>query len=353
MRLSAQDPVRGMSPDEGAAYWRVRHDAGGMSAQEVAAFDAWRTGSAANARAWSRAEQVWDLFDVEADEHLQAMRSVALEARAPRRWRSPSRVAAALAGLAVSALLYLASGPAGLGPAVGLAAGTASHALASGHHYETARGERLNVTLADETILTLDTDTAVDVRFDRSRRSVHLRRGRALFDVAKDASRPFVVKAAEREVVAVGTVFDVSFHAATLKVLLVEGKVAVRGPATQTTMRSVVLHPGEELVERQGGTARIAVVDAEAAILWRDGMISLRDVTLEEAVAQLNRYTPRQMTVRDPAVGALRVSGLFRIGAPERFVNSIAEILPVAARPAPWGLDIVARPSVEEPLRIS
>ena len=339
MKGGQPDILAGMSPVEAAAYWRMRHDRGILSGPDAARFEHWIDADAAHAHAWRQAQGLWDLFDRPDDPHLDAMRAAALADGTPARSAFGTIRAGVAASLALALLALASDGGRGVSD---MAETAQVAAAAQPRHYQTRRGERLNVVLPDETLLTLDTDTAVEVVFEDRRRTVRLTRGQALFEVAKDPRRPFTVEAGDRRVTALGTTFDVALNASAVAVMLVEGRVAVtdvRPPATGA--RTVVLRPGQALTAGHGGPARVRPVDIEGALLWRDGLISLEDVTLAHAVGQLNRYSSRPMTVRDPAIAGLRVSGVFRTGAPERFVASIAEVLPVAARPTRTGIEIV------------
>lgn len=353
MRLPGLDPVRGMSPAEAAAYWQVRHDRGPLTPGDRAAFARWLAASPGHARAWEQAGRLWNLFDEPDDRHLRAMCSASL-AKRPRRHLGAGAIGAGLA--ACGALLFVVVSmpdrPGG-GSAANGSAATSPVSVAAGRarRYQTARGEQLSVTLADESVLTLDTDTAVDVLFAGAARQVRLVRGQALFDVAKDASRPFTVVAGDRRITALGTKFDVSIDPASLEVVLVEGRVAVsHARPTPAAVAAVILRPGEKLTAQPGERGEVSPADVQAATMWRHGMVSLEDVTLAEAVAVLNRYSTRRITIADPDVAALRVSGVFRTGAPDGFIASVAEVLPVTSRPVGDGLEIILRPSPPRPV---
>src|SRR3546814_615721 len=94
-------------------------------------------------------------------------------------------------------------------------------------HYRTAVGERLNVVLGDGSLVTLNTGTKLRVAFTSGERKVVLTRGQALFEVAKDAARPFVVEARGRRFVAVGTTFDVRVDSRRVQITMIEGTVKV------------------------------------------------------------------------------------------------------------------------------
>jgi transmembrane sensor len=311
------------APDEAAAHWRVRHDQGDMSEREGAAFERWLDESPSHRAAWQSTNELWSLFDDVDDPHLEAMRAAARVAgREPRAWVRPAAAAIALVATSVGVI--------GVSRFGGLSDRKVEHpSLAS--RYETQRGERATATLADGTLVSLDSDTAIAVTFEQAGRHVQLSRGQALFEVAKDRSRPFVVRAGNSSVTALGTVFDVDIGARALRVVLVEGRVAVKAKSGSRSP-NVILTPGQELIASRSGEVRVRMTDAEAALLWRRGLVEFNDATLAEAVEQLNRTSSRTLRLADPSVGSLRLSGIYRTGSPEGFVTSIAQVLPVTGR---------------------
>lgn len=342
--------LRGLAPDEAAAAWIVRIDEGPLSPEAQAEFDAWREESTVNAAAFARAEAAWRLFDdPQGDPTLDALRVSALAAgKEPRRgmW------AGIAAGVAVLVAVF-AFNPDFLPfqskeDATQLAAnsesttGAAPQDAPESGEFATARGERRTVQLADGTAITLNTDSAIRVAYADDRRLVHLLGGQALFEVAKDPHRPFVVQAGDRQVTALGTIFEVRLDADRVKVTLVEGKVVVdevedRSGDSASVMVPAVLAPGQALVVVDGVKPVLAKVDIDRELRWREGFVEFNDVTLADAVAEMNRYSSEQLVLDDPATGSLRVSGVFRTGSPERFAAILGELLPVRHRALPGG----------------
>lgn len=308
-----------MTPDEAAACLIARR-AEGLTPSEQALFADWLSGDESHARALDRAERAWSAFDdADGDEILAAMRVHAL---APRTrawsadWRRTAAAAAVVALIIVSSLFLLNRQPSSSG-------GDAVVPV----QYASAHGQVRAVRLADGSMLTLDADSAVSVTLGARERSVRMERGRALFEVAHDPSRPFEVAAADRRVVAVGTRFQVDLTPGTLKVALLEGRVTV-GPLDRG-VEPITLTPGQEFLDR-GGTPVIRTLEPGAdAASWRRGLIAFNDEPLAEAVAEVNRYSRDQLVIRDPAVAALRISGQFRAGEAERFARTVAEVHPV------------------------
>jgi len=337
--------VRGMTPDEAAAAWIVRVEDGPLSAADQAAFDEWKADSPANVAAYERAEAAWGLYEnPPSDPVMDAMRASALAIRPkPRRglWAGVGvGVAASLLAAIALGTGLLSFGPQADAPQ--LAAKSASAASATSDlpdegEFATAKGERRTVQLADGTAVTLDTDSAIRVAYVAERRIVQLLRGQALFAVAKDPNRPFVVRAGANQVTALGTVFAVRLDASRMKITLVEGKVVVDdaddGPREPSAvMVPVVLAPGQALVTTEGAKPVVANVDVAQALRWREGFVEFKDTSLAEAVAEMNRYSAKQIVLGDAATGNLRVSGVFRTGNPERFAAIVGELLPVRQR---------------------
>jgi transmembrane sensor len=327
-----------------AAYWLARSRLGLMTAREREQFAAWRTDPAC-ADAYAAAEATFeDLGSVAADPRMRQMRDAAL-ASGPVR-SSSSRVrygyAATAAVIALVALFAIRSGfdrpstePVATAPAT---ASTVDVVTAATKRYSTKVGERSAVTLEDGSVVSLNTASMIEVAYSAERRDVRLLQGQALFQVAKNHDRPFVVSAGDRRVTAVGTAFDVRVDPGSVKVVLVEGRVTVE-PMQRSGLDRLIpalarmeLAPGEQLTAAANHPVSIAVADVERDTSWRRGEIIFRDDTLAIAVAEMNRYTQTQILVDDPRVAQLRVSGVFGVARPENFVAALTAYYPIDAQ---------------------
>ena len=348
--LKRRFSARGFAPDEAASHWLVRLDAGPLDPREQAEFEAWREESAINAAAFEQACNAWDLFeDAHDDSHLNALRESALTlGRESRRgmWLGAG------AGIAASLLMVVALNADLFRPSVSgtaqLAATSVQAGTQSAEHgrveFATARGEKRTIDLADGSALTLNTDSAVRIEYSSERRFVRLLRGQVLFEVAKDRHRPFVVQAADRQVTALGTVFEVMLDSNHMKVMLVEGKVVVDlvdyvsdHSSDAAIIKPVALVPGQEFAAAIGSAPHLAKVDVDQKLRWRDGFEEFDDVPLAKAVEEMNRYSSRQLIVHDEATGHLLISGVFRTGNPERFGAIVGELHPIRLRILPDG----------------
>lgn len=191
--------------------------------------------------------------------------------------------------------------------------------------YSTAVGQQRETVLADGTRVRLDTDTQLRVRFERDTRDVELLRGRAYFAVAHDASRPFVVRAGEASVQALGTQFDVRRDNAGVQVVLSEGRVRVSD--SDAPDKVWTLSPGQGLaLDRGGARATVAPVNVAVRTSWRDGRLIFDDLPLSAAVTEINRYSPRKIALASNTSADIRVSGVFKTGDTEEFVTAITAL---------------------------
>jgi transmembrane sensor len=178
------------------------------------------------------------------------------------------------------------------------------------------------IRLSDGTMVTLDADSAVLPVFDGAKRLVRLGRGRARFDVAQDAARPFMVEAGDRVILDRGTVFDVALGRQGVRVALLRGAVEVRGRGAVAR-----LVPGQMFVEgRDAGAPAVSAAPAGAE-RWVEGMLSYNGVPLAEVVAEINRYSARKLRLADPALGSLRVTGMVRAVPIEGSAKALAASL--------------------------
>ena len=310
-----------------AATWVLRRREG-LSVREEQEFSDWLQADTAHRAAFEESLRGWEVAgSAAAHPQLLNMRSEALMVRPRRLFRLPlaaSLAALALVGATSAALLH--PWPNG--------SGEVSYRSASGI-YQTAVGERSTVTLEDGSLVTLNTSSRLKVSYSRGERNLVLLAGQALFQVAHDPARPFIVSALDRQVVATGTEFEVRVERQSLRVALLEGHVLVR-PArplggSQGVSAQARLAPGEQLVAEAGRHAQVARADVERLTSWREGRVRFEDTPLAEAVAEMNRYSNTRIVIEDSEAGQIRISGAFRTGRSQDFVAAVASLFPVRA----------------------
>jgi transmembrane sensor len=206
-----------------------------------------------------------------------------------------------------------------------------------GPSYHTGVGSLQVIPLPEGSRVTLNTNTEIRVDVTPTERRVNLERGEAYFEVAKDPSRPFIVKAGDKRVIAVGTQFSVRRENGDVRVFVTEGKVRIE--QSQGAIR-----PGGEsavAVLTAGSIARAdadnvlvqekSIAEVEQLLTWRTGHLVFDKTPLADAVAEFNRYNRRKIIIQDPAVAAIRVGGNFRATNVDGFVRLIASDFSITA----------------------
>jgi transmembrane sensor len=200
--------------------------------------------------------------------------------------------------------------------------------------YETAVSEQRDVLLADGSRVTLNTDTALTVRYAASSRLVELERGEAIFAVKHDAARPFEVVAGQTVTRALGTEFNVDLRSDRIRVSVIEGVVRVSAAADDGTSKARPLVPAltkGRSAEFRDDDNRIveAAADLQRIQAWRARRLEFSDTPLPEALEEFNRYSTAHVVIGTADLNTVRVSGVFRIGDTEGFLFSLREALGV------------------------
>lgn len=316
--------------EQAAEYLARRAPSGDVPRKD--GLELWLQGDPARARAYAQTHALWNqLATLKDDADLRALHAADLAAhrRGRGRWLRPLRL------LAAAAVLMVIVG----GGLLALRLLTPPPPL----DYATAFGERRTERLPDGTQLVLNTDTAVQARYSRSRREIDLQRGEAQFQVAHDAARPFVVHAGQDTITALGTRFQVLREpggqgaAGDVVVTLLEGSVEVAHGAQKFTLQP---HQQARLTAGDGFTVRPIAPDL--ATDWLEGWLRFRETPLREVLAEANRYATRKLRLGDPALAEVRLSGSFRAGDNASIASAAGLILPVRVDDS--GQDIVLLP---------
>lgn len=290
--------------DEAAAEWAVRIDRGPLETSVQKDLDDWLSQDRRRQGALWRARAALSLAVQPAPSAQPAP-----IAQAARKAKPDRRLVFAGLGLAASAALGVLAIP-----------------YLSRQRYQTLVGEIRRVPLDDGSMAAINTDTALDVSFEKARRSVKLERGEAWFQVAKDQDRPFVVAAGPVRVQAVGTAFSVRRKSVGAEVRVTEGVVEVWSD-TGSGQERMRVGAGEQVFvsDEAGPSAPLArPLEMERALSWRDGQIVFDGDTVAAACAEFNRYNSRKIVVVDPDLEGRTVIGWFRTNEPESFARAVA-----------------------------
>lgn len=187
--------------------------------------------------------------------------------------------------------------------------------------YDTGIGEQRSIVLADGSKIELNSRSRIRVRYGDERRDVDLLEGQALFRVAHNAARPFVVHTGNSSIRAVGTAFDVYRKRAGIIVTVVEGKVALTG-AGDEPHAAVLLAAGEQLTVPAEDTRKPPAsvppqrANVAVATAWTQGTLVFESSSLTEVAEEFNRYNKRQLLIEDPRLASFLVSGVFSSADP-------------------------------------
>jgi transmembrane sensor len=190
--------------------------------------------------------------------------------------------------------------------------------------FATRLGEIRRVPLADGTVMTINSGSELTVRMAARSREIEIAQGEAWFDVAKDASRPFVVTAGKVRARAVGTAFSVRRRETGVEVLVTEGVVESWAEGNESLRLRLVAGERALLSEHavvHHESDRASAVDRSLA--WRSGMIDLNGTSLSEAADEFNRYNQRQIIIADAGLADEEFDGLFRINDPQGFAEAV------------------------------
>ncbi|WP_129780924.1 FecR family protein [Peristeroidobacter soli] len=214
------------------------------------------------------------------------------------------------------------------------------------HTYRTGIGEQRSITLEDGSTVDLNARSRIKVAYTEEQRTVELVSGQALFQVAKNAARPFIVRSRDVQVRAVGTRFDVYRKDSGTVVTVVEGKVAVTHAETDASGAATTLdvsRPSEVARATNGllylsAGEQISLVaqatvpqtpkraDVEVATAWTQKKLMFESTPLSEVAEEFNRYNRRALVIGDEQLGRLGISGVYSSTDPGSLLRFLREV---------------------------
>ncbi|MGE4063397.1 MAG: FecR domain-containing protein [Rhodospirillaceae bacterium] len=326
------------SIDRDAADWVARGDRG-LSADEESRLSEWLAADVRHRGAFARAQAAYATLD-----RAKAL-GTHFTGEGPALW-TPRTAAVQAMGPSRRALFAGAAAAAGLAGVLVFGPGLMDRFFPSTHpqRYASHKGEIKLVSLADKSVLTLNTTSQVTVDYTSERRSVALSEGEVMFTVAKDMARPFSVIAGEIEVRAVGTSFMVRrIEGGAPEVLVQEGVVDVVVPGRPESL----LRAGANTRVTAGNSGALIKTAVSAATVvretaWRRGMIAFEGVSLETAAEEFSRYSDTRIVIDDVTIARTTVSGLFQATNPVGFSEAVAGSLGLKAETGPGYVRVYA-----------
>ena len=297
------------------AWLSVLHDQ--PDSGDQATFSRWLQADPAHAEAYARAQVIWELSEVAgstlAHEEALTLQRYLSAMKVSRR----STVRYWSSGLAVAACLLLM---------VGVFAGWQPMRWFNdlGADYVSAPGQVRTLTLADQSRVTLDADSAIAVNFSGGERHVELRRGVAFFHVTH-TGEPFVVDASGGEARVLGTEFEVRLQPAGAQVTVLSGRVGVKAGEHAPQQ---ILTADQQVAYADGAVSdAVQQVDSQARLAWRSGWLSYYKTPLADVVADLRRYYPGQIVLLNSQLGTRRISASFPSQDPQAVLASLQGVL--------------------------
>lgn len=349
---------------EEASDWFIEFAEDTVDADARARFDAWLRRSPEHVEAYLKVATLWEEAPALATHRVGSAGELIARVRAEGNivpFERPAAPAAASESLAPTSLQRPPRSR--VGPLALVASfilvlvGSGLWFLMDRLTYTTGIGEHHSVRLDDGSTVDLNAESKIRVRFSARERRLELLKGQALFRVARDATRPFLVLTNTTQVRAVGTEFDVNRRSSDTVVTVLEGRVAVLSeiarseplpppaasiPGTPTAPSSPALHPsleplGREILVAAGEQVRVSTLsvsppeaaDLPVATAWTQRKIAFKGAPLSDVVEEFNRNNPRPLVVTDPTLSGIRISGVFSSTDPEsllRFLRSLPDI---------------------------
>ena len=320
-----------------AALWFVRAQDSGFSNKDKEELASWLAASAEHVQEYlaltSVAAGVSSAFeDADVDELIALAKTessgaevIALSGFEEQSTHVETRIARPhrqrIAGWTVAAtvLLALAIWYSQLGPTVA--------------NYETGVGEQTTFLLDDGSVVSLNAQSQLQVSFDDERRDVRLVSGEAMFDVAKDSSRPFRVSTDSAIAQAVGTQFNVRYRGGDTTVTVVEGLVDVQSaktssaspPSGSLSPSNTVLAVGQQARVSSGEVA-IVETNVQEATSWRERRLMFDAKPLSDVVFEFNLFNDQQIVISDPNIAGKPISGSFDADDRESFALFLSEV---------------------------
>ncbi|WP_144034456.1 FecR domain-containing protein [Sphingomonas sp. IBVSS2] len=323
------------SNDSEAADWAIRRENGPLSEPEQRAFETWLAGDERRAGALLRADAALAFLDrgralaglsfnevPHASGYVPDSEPEFGEGIEQAHWLSRRK----LVGSGMAALV-----------AVGI---TSFLALPRTEKIVTQLGEVKRTPLADGSVATVNTASRITVAMSKNMRNISLDDGEAWFEVAHDRARPFVVRAGDVSIRAVGTAFSVRRTDGGVDILVTEGVVEAWRDDQSATPSRIAQGERAFVADAKGSNVNIAqnavAVRADSEIdrtlAWRNGDLALNGETLDYAVEELNRYNRRKIIVGDRELGRSPIVGYFKVNEPENFAHSVASLFNARAQ---------------------
>lgn len=305
------------SLDMEAASWMAQLDNGPLSSSDKLGLAEWMGRSPRHAQALRHLARVWEGLDLAIDEALCDSKPVSFNS-VMKSWfvvRPAHFFASVTASIAFCLAMFVMAQPM-----------FTQSDQTQFHVYQVGKGDKSSQELTDGSVIHLNTDTTVEVKYTKDSRTLRLLRGEAFFEVSHDSSRPFDVYVGEGRVQALGTAFSVKIAGENIDVIVTEGKIRfdrVEDIAEKTldeVERSVkidtpIFMEAGQAIAIEDEVQKVVVIDEIALkkeLAWRNGEMIFSGDTMEAVVEEMNRYSEKTIIISNVNLRSYRISGTFK-----------------------------------------
>ncbi|GLX79447.1 histidine kinase [Thalassotalea insulae] len=312
----------GNTIDDEASLWLVRLDNGHLSEQSKKELKHWLAADKRHPAALKAMADIWDDMDEvlnSLDDKHSAPESVTL-------WPilkpifTPFALAASISFFAI--FIWL------------LTPGSVEK-----NSYATITGQQLDATFDDGSIIHLNTNSRIETEFSDEKRLIKLVKGEALFEVAHDPERPFIVYVGDRLVQAIGTKFVVHLHAKNVQVTVTDGKVKMSKVNVDSKLADIkaintadiqkddiYLAKGDNVFvanEQAPIITQFKPENIERELSWLDGKLIFDNEELFDVIEEVNRYFNIKIVLKDPSLHHIRISGRFDLDDSDALIEAL------------------------------
>ena len=307
--------------DDEASIWLVRLDNGSLSEQSRKELKTWLSADKRHPAALKAMADIWDDMDevliIIDDENSSNNVSI---------WPvlepifKPLALAASISFLAIFLWLTIPTD-------------------VQKNSYATLMGQQLDATFDDGSIIHLNTNSRIETEFSDAKRIIKLIKGEALFEVAHDPNRPFIVYAGDRLVQAIGTKFVVHLKSENIQVTVTDGKVKMSKVALDTNLTDIkaldsaaiqkddiYIAKGEKVIVGSSQAPKLTYIKPEnlkRELSWLDGKLIFDNEALFDVIEEFNRYVDITIVLKDPSLHNIRISGRFDLGDSEALIEAL------------------------------
>lgn len=284
-------------------------------------FEQWLMASQAHQQAYADVSKVWETFDSAQD--LEKLAVIAEQNTFFQKAERAQRIKKYVAGAMVAAVI-------GLGGLLGLQTWQAQPTLQMVAQAEV--GEVKSQRLDDGTLLTMNTGAEIEVTYYRDRRLVHLKQGEAIFEVARDEQRPFIIDSGKAQITVLGTRFAVNRLKKLVRVSVDHGTVKVEQHDADNTINphSLILHDGEVAeVKTDGAAPTHSKRQAADAFAFEKGMVMFEEADMDEIAETLSRYRKLPLVAEPPISSKVHITSMLKADSIDTFINQMPEMAPV------------------------